>query len=1202
MRRHLPRFLLVSALLFAAFPRAAAEPPKEAPHLVTHTGQRALTSVAVSPDGKRVATGSVDKTVIIWDAATGKELHTLRGHGAEVEAVAFSPDGKRLVTGSADTTARVWDVETGKPLRAFRGHLHWTNSDGAFHFGAVAFSHDGKRVLSAATDGVARLWDPETGRELHAINGLAGQPMSVAISPDGKRFLVGSGKTRARIYDANYDPNGGPTGHVEFDGDTGYVLAVAFAPNGRLALTGNADKGVKLWNANSGREVRSFAGMPGRVNSVAFSPDGKHVLAGGDGGAVRMWETATGKEVLTFKGHPARAPVRSVAFSADGAHVVTAARDGARLWDAATGKEVRRFAGESSAVRAVAFSADGKRLLTWAGMAQVWDGLTGRELRRFAESQTITAARFSPDGKRLVTGHDHGARLWDVDSGEELRAFTGHGAVRGVAVSGDGRHVLTGGADGVARVWDAATGKQVAECKGHEGPVTAVAFTGQGRVLTAGEDKTGRLFDAANGRQLLVMQPQRLPRGEYPGPARAVAISRDGSRVALAGDSKEAQLFDTGSGGPEWHFAGHEKGITSVAFFPNGGRVLTGGLDHTARIFDTKTGRSLHQLTGHGAPVNAVAVSPDGKRVLTGSADQTARLWDAATGKELCRLISFRDGSWAVVDGAGRYDASNGGDIDGLHWVAGDELIALEQMKERYYDPGLLAKYLGHNNEAPREGVGLDHVKLFPKVEISQKDVAKPVLDVALKNRDGGGIGKVVVLVNGKELTGDARPRGADDAKADKLDLHFDLSNDPRVVPGKKNTVEVVAFNADGSLCSRGMVREFEVPGAAGADPTQLYAVVAGVSKYRDDKLNLRYAAKDADDFATALTLAANRFFGADKVHVTRLTGATRPGRAELDKALGDLKATKAGDVIVVYLAGHGVTTGGQDGDWHYLSADAQAADVTSASTLQKVGLSSKELIELLKAVPARKQVMILDTCHSGRLVEKLTEKRDVPGSQVRALERVKDRTGMHVLAGCAADSVSYEATRYGQGLLTYSLLLAMHGAKLREGEYVDVSDLFEFAADKVPELARDIGGVQRPTIASPRGASFPIGRLTTDDQGKVPLEKIKPFVLRSSFQEEARPLDGLGLTRKVDDRLRDVSAARGAGLVFLDAAESADAVRAAGRYKAEGDKVSVSVALYKGDKELAKFAVEGSAAKPDELAEKIAAAVEKNVLTAGGK
>src|SRR5206468_1979291 len=140
--------------------------------------------------------------------------------------------------------------------------------------------------------------------------------------------------------------------------------------------------------------------------------------------------------------------------------------------------------------------------------------------------------------------------------------------------------------------------------------------------------------------------------------------------------------------------------------------------------------------------------------------------------------------------------------------------------------------------------------------------------------------------------------------------------------------------------------------------------------------------------------------------------------------------------------------------------------------------------------------------------LEKLTEKRDVPGSQVRALERVKDRAGLHILAGCAADAVSYEATCYGQGLLTYSLLLGMKGARLREDDLVDVLDLFGFAVDRVPELARNIGGVQRPLIASPRGASFYIGQVTAEDREKIRLQKERPLVLRAGFREAGRVRD----------------------------------------------------------------------------------------------
>ena len=307
--------------------------------------------------------------------------------------------------------------------------------------------------------------------------------------------------------------------------------------------------------------------------------------------------------------------------------------------------------------------------------------------------------------------------------------------------------------------------------------------------------------------------------------------------------------------------------------------------------------------------------------------------------------------------------------------------------------------------------------------------------------------------------------------------------------------------------------------------------------------------------------------------------------------------------LVVVYLTGHGVTHGGQDGDWHYLTADAQSADLAEPEVRKQVSLSSRELKELLKAAPAQKQVLMLDNCHAGRIVEKLTEKSDVPGRQVCALERVKDRSGVHMLAGCAADSVSYEASRYGQGLLTYSLLLGMRGAKLREREYVDIVELFGFAADKVPELARDIGGAQRPTVASPKGSSFDLGRLTSADRARVPLQSIKPVLLRSVFQLEKPARDSLGLSKRINDRLREASMApRGAQLVIVDADEFPGGVQASGRYKIDGDQVTVSVTLFEGEKETAAFTVEGEASQPDELAGKIAAEVEKKLAASGGR
>jgi len=1203
---HSPLLAAVLSLLWVcACVGQEPAPENREPRLVVQIGHSGpVNSVVFSPDEKFLLTGGSDHTARLWDARTGEELLAFRGHEPVVNStggtigvtsVAFAPDGQRVLTGSGDSTARLWDAQTGKELLALKGHPSDVTS--------VKFSPDGKQLLTGSGDQTARLWDAQTGQELLALKGHTDSVTSVAFSPDGKQFLTGSGDQTARLWDAQ-------TGKelLALKGHNDWLNSVAFAPDGKRVLTGGNDRSARLWDAQTGKELLALKGHTSEVTSVAFAPDSKRVLTGSRDNTARLWDAQTGKELLALKGH--KEPLEAVAFAPDGKRVLTGSWDKtARLWDAQTGQELLALKGHNTSdVGSVAFAPDGKQLLTGSGdqTARLWDAQTGKELLTLkGHTGRLTSVAFAPDGKRILTGSwDNTARLWDAQTGQELFTLKGHaGRLTSVAFAPDGKRVLTGSCDHTARLWDTQTGKELLALKGHTWFVNSVAFAPDGkRVLTGSYDKTARLWDARTGKELLTFRGHRAW-------VTAVAFAPDGKHVLTGTWDEAARLWDAQTGQELLTFKGPANLVSAVVFSRDGQRLLTGSDDGTARLWDAETGKELLALKGHTFIVSSVAFAPDGKQILTGSFDNTARLWDATTGQELCRMISFTGGGWAVVDTAGRYDASNGGDVEGLHWVVGRETIALKQLKERYYDPGLLAKYLGFNKEPLREVAAFRDVKLYPAVAVAQVDPRKPRLDVKLTNR-GGGIGRVVVLVNGKELTADARPRGAD-ANAAKLDLQLDLSADPRLVPGQKNQLEVLAYNGDGYLCSRGLTREFDGPGTAAADPPTLQAVIVGVSKYRGERLALRYAAKDAEDFATALRLAAGRFLDPDKDHpervrITMMTGAdadTRPSRANLVKALEALKATKPGDIVVVYLAGHGVTQGGQDGDWHYLTADAQSADLSDPEVRKQVSLSSAELTEFLKASPARKQVLVLDTCHSGRLVEKLTERRDVPGSQVRALERVKDRTGMHVLAGCAADSVSYEATRYGQGLLTYSLLLGMRGAKLREGEYVDVVDLFGYAADKVPELARDIGGVQRPLIASPRGASFDIGRLTAEDRAQVPLQSVKPVLLRAVFQLEKPARDSLGLSRGVNDRLRQASsAARGARLVFVDADEFPGGVEVSGRYKIDGDKVTVSVSLFQGGRELPPFSVEGAAGKPDELAEKIAAEVEKALAVIGGK
>jgi hypothetical protein len=555
-----------------------------------------------------------------------------------------------------------------------------------------------------------------------------------------------------------------------------------------------------------------------------------------------------------------------------------------------------------------------------------------------------------------------------------------------------------------------------------------------------------------------------------------VAFSPDGRNVLTGG--KLATLWDVDTGKEIRSFPGHSDLVFSVAFSPDGLRVLTGSWDGTARLWDARTGKELHSFRGHSNFVMSVAFSPDGRRALTGSRDHTAKVWDVQTGNCLATLVSFKDGTWAVVDPAARFDASNDGKVEGLHWVMGDMPIALSQLSERYYEPGLLAKAMGFNQEPLRPVERLENPRLFPVVELAPLAPGATALKIHLKNQ-GGGIGRVQVLVNGKEVKADARGPAIDPNAAEAF-LEAQLVGAAAVRPGQENRVEVIAWNAEGHLASRGFEVLWRAPGEKHIEPPEIFAIVGGVSRYGSPSMNLTFAGKDAVDMATAIRVSAKRLFGAQKVHLTLLTDypgvqdAQPPTRANLEKAFAAARGAKQEDVLVVYLAGHGTTA--PDGEYWYLTREARTTDLGDPEVRKMSGVSSKDLTDWIKAVPVTKQVMVLDTCAAGAAAARLSEVRALSSDQIRAIARLKDRTGLHVLMGSSANAASYEASQYGQGLLTYALLEGMRGAALRDGEYVDVAKLFGHATEEVPRLARSIGGSRAPSSRRPVGRASTSG------------------------------------------------------------------------------------------------------------------------------
>jgi WD40 repeat protein len=592
--------------------------------------QMPIRSLALSPDGRWLASAGRDRVVIVWDMAEGKEAFRLPGHTQPIYAVAFSPDGRRLASatypdppdGDVPGEVLVWDFAGQRRDFALSGHRGGVR--------ALAFSPDGRHLaLAGGTTGGSpwtaevRVWDLGTRREAFALSGHERIALSVAYSPDGKRLATAGEDMTVRVWNT-----AAPKDHpLVLRGHAAPIFCVAFSPDGKRLASCGWDKTVAIWDAATGAKLPPLVGHLGAVQSVSFSPDGQSLASAGMDCIIKVWDTQTWKEKLALRGHTQR--IYSVRFSPDGWRLVSAGDDRTvKVWDAAGPRQPWTLEGHHTGVNGVAFSPVGPRLASAGGdrTVKVWDGRLGLPVQTFrGHIQSVTRVAFSSDGQRLASaGDDHAVMLWSLTEGRNLLTLAGHDKpVRAVAFHGDGRRLASAGDDATVRIWDSLTGRELQTLRGHEAAVLAVSFSPDGSSLaSAGADGAVRVWDVSSG-------TLRDTLTDHTGAVAAVAFSPDGRVLASGGQDQVIALRDLSSGAVAT-LRGHTGQVNGLAFSPDGARLASGGADRTVKVWDTRTGQPLLSLEGHELfGVTGVAFSPDGWQIASAGHDWTVNLWDA---------------------------------------------------------------------------------------------------------------------------------------------------------------------------------------------------------------------------------------------------------------------------------------------------------------------------------------------------------------------------------------------------------------------------------------------------------------------------------------------------------------------------------------------------------------------------------------------
>ncbi|GMW02373.1 MAG: hypothetical protein AMXMBFR84_35090 [Candidatus Hydrogenedentota bacterium] len=538
-----------------------------------HKGE--IKCLAVLPDELHAFSGSQDKTIKLWDLRAGTCLRTYEGHEGGVTAVVSLPAG-RFLSGSSDKTLKMWDVQTGECLGTF-GHekLGAVYSAATFMSGRrvvsvhergilVANLETGScdrsfnsrvRYVSVSHDGCVAVFGGDGPRNLHVmdlvagveritLDGHRGQLFSVALLPDNRHAVTGSGNEGIiKLWDLK---NGKCL--RDFGRHQGCIYALSPLRNGRRLLSSGSDRVIKMWDLDVPSEDKGEAHFQ-EVTSLAVSLDGGTLLSGSVEGTLKLWDTSSGACRQTISGNHS---IWSLALLPDGLRAVSAgpiAPSSVKLWDLGSGDGLQMIKGFD--IGAIAVIGGGRQVVTGSripgrnvGPIYVWDLTTQVRSRTLSGHTGLVdaLAAFNNDRQLVSSGEDGQIIVWDLEKGTRLLTMTGHKAwVRSVAVYGDGHRACSGSEDKTVRLWDLNTGVCMRTLPGHHGAVWEVAVLADGRrAVSVSEDCTLRLWDLESG-ECLAMWVNSTP---------MTSCAVFGSRIYAGTEAGEVHFLELAPSGP----------------------------------------------------------------------------------------------------------------------------------------------------------------------------------------------------------------------------------------------------------------------------------------------------------------------------------------------------------------------------------------------------------------------------------------------------------------------------------------------------------------------------------------------------------------------------------------------------------------------------------------------------------------------------
>jgi len=1025
-----------------------------------------ISALAFSRDGRRVMTGG-DYHIVIWDAAAGQVLRTFRGMGRDAGA-AMDFEGRRLAVIERSNAPVLRDVTTGEKLHTLDGQPQAASP--------LAFSPDGKSVFTASVDKTGILWDAETGQVLRTF-ALPGRPNSVAFSPNGKRLLTREQESTITLWDV-------ATGNrlQTFRAKTGWVRQVAFSPDGRHVLTGSDEKTAVLRDADTGKVAHTFP-LSDAAYCVAFSPDGRRLVLGTKAEAV-LWDAVTGRQLRTFGRHGGE--VTAVAFSPDGQQVLTGGSDGiARLWDVATGQELAwlmsfnpsgigqqpewlvatpegLFDGSAGGRQRVTFRIGGG--LTVVPVDRFFQdfyrpGLLAESLADKSPMPNVQIGHSMPPLVRIVLPAAGGETTADRVT-VEVEVSDQGGGINGPWLLQNGTRVILSGK------------------ASRQGEIVRRTFEVP---LIEGENRLEFFASSADGSwesepaTMTFHYGQPLPKPELY--LVAVGVSRyaeESMRLEFATADIQAMAELFRQRGPALYKQVHvatllDEQATKPA-------ILQSIHDVAAKVRPQDT--LVVFLAGHGTMVGRDYYFLPGefrRQAVSFEDDAKAQgLLAGELGEALTRVPALR--RMAIFD-----TGQSGGPLATGRTARSPFAFrgAIERLARAH---GAFTIAAAAVSPEAKEVPELRHGVLTYTLLAGLQAVADgPLKDRWIQTSDGQRVPHVLQWYG---FASSHVPRLTEQFFGHAQQIqHSSMGASFPVLPlpaterrPQPDEPQIVAVPPDAERSPQGRpATPTESPSSQKPD---LYAVAVGISQYADRTLNLKYARADARAMIELFRQRGAGRFG--QVHGAELLDAKATKAGIIETLNSTLQRARPEDTLVVFLSGHGMTVGQR---YYFIPHEFHGRSDSFEEDVRRQALAADVLADALAKVPARKRVLVLDTCASGAALGLGRQGRgafDFRG----AIDKLGNQQGVFTVAAASAGEEAQEIEQLGHGALSYTLLAGLRavafgplkdqGIEPNDPDGVaSVLEWFSFAATHVPKLTERYLGQSQQIETSGQGTAF---------------------------------------------------------------------------------------------------------------------------------